>query len=151
MAERPSPNAPRSSRNAALSKKRAEVHWEGNSRELLSEWPAPIRIDFGHTLNEMPEGRPATLDVRPMPSIGKGVFELKTEDEANWYRLVYLARIGDVIYVLDCFKKDSRKTEKNDLARSSSRYKRVQQRLLEERTDAKIKQTGKQADARHKG
>ena len=70
-----------------------------------------MRIDFGLSLNEMQEGRPATLDVRPMQSIGQGVYELKTDDDADWYRLIYLARINDVIYVLDCFEKDTRKTE----------------------------------------
>ena len=88
-------------------------------------------------MNEMQEGRPATLEVRPMPSIASGVFELKTDDEAKWYRMVYLARIDDVIYVLDCFEKNTRKTEKKDLARSLDRYKKVQQRLMEERKNAK--------------
>ncbi len=87
----------------------------------------------------MQQGRPATLDVRPMPSIAKGVFELKTDDERAWYRLVYLARIDDVIYVLDCFEKDTRKTEKKDIKTALARWKNVQQRLLEERRDEKRK------------
>lgn len=87
----------------------------------------------------MQEGRPAPLDVRPMPAIGDGVFELKTEDDARWYRLVYLARIADVIYVLDCFEKNTRKTERKDLATSAARLKQVKQRLTEERKDAKHK------------
>jgi phage-related protein len=123
---------------------RAEVHWEGDTRTVLKQWPKDIRVDFGNALNEMQEGRPATLDVRPMPSIASGVFELKTDDEAKWYRMVYLARIEDVIYVLDCFEKNTRKTEKKDLARSLDRYKKVQQRLAEERTNAKRTQRTKQ-------
>lgn len=125
--------------NATLAKRRAEVHWEGDTRETLQGWPKPIRVDFGNALNEMQEGRPATLDVRPMSSIGSGIFELKTDDEAKWYRLVYLARIADVIYVLDCFEKNTRKTEKKDIARSQDRYKQVQQRLREEQKHAKRK------------
>ena len=74
-----------------------------------------------------------------MPSIGEGVFELKTDDANHWFRLMYLARIGDTIYVLDCFKKNTRKTEKKDLERSRSRYQQVQQKLMEERTNAKRK------------
>lgn len=85
----------------------------------------------------MQNGRPATLDVRPMPSIAKGVFELKTDDERAWYRLVYLARIDDVIYVLDCFEKDSRKTEKKDIKTATARLRNVQRRLLERRRDEK--------------
>jgi phage-related protein len=118
---------------------RAEIHWEGDSKDIVQGWPKPIRLDVGLALNEMQEGRPATLEVRPMPSVGKGVYELKTADEATWYRLMYLARIDNVIYVLDCFEKDTRKTERKDIARSQNRYKRVQERLREERIHAKHK------------
>ena len=75
-----------------------------------------------------------------MPSIGNGVFELKTADESKWYRLVYLARIADVIYVLDCFEKDTRKTEKKDIRNALSRLSQVKQRLMEERRNEKHKQ-----------
>ena len=118
---------------------RAEIHWEGDSRDVLQGWPKLIRLDFGLALHEMQEGREATLQVRPMPTVGKGVFELKTADEAAWYRLMYVARIDDVIYVLDCFKKNSRKTERKDIDRSQNRYKQVQERLREERIHAKHK------------
>ncbi len=74
-----------------------------------------------------------------MQSIGQGVFELKAADEAAWYRVIYLARIENTIYVLDSFKKKSRKTEKNDLNRARARLAQVRQRLQEERTDAQRK------------
>jgi phage-related protein len=74
-----------------------------------------------------------------MQSIGRGVFELKAADEAAWYRVIYLARIENTIYVLDSFKKKSRKTEKNDLNRARARLAQVKRRLQEERTDAKRK------------
>jgi len=57
----------------------------------------PIQWDFGNCLREMQNGRAAKLHVRPMQSIGTGVFELKDADEKTWYRMVYLARIEDTI------------------------------------------------------
>lgn len=74
-----------------------------------------------------------------MKSIGPGVFELKDSDDGHWYRMMYLARIDDKIHVLDCFKKDTRKTEKIDLNRAADRLKVVKRRLMEERKDAKRK------------
>ncbi|MGA7156133.1 MAG: type II toxin-antitoxin system RelE/ParE family toxin [Acidobacteriaceae bacterium] len=124
---------------AGSDSKQALISWEGDTREVICGWPAKIRGDFGLALQEMQNGRPATLDVRPMPSIAKGVFELKTDDERAWYRLVYLARIDDVIYVLDCFEKDTRKTEKKDIKTATARLKNVQRRLMEERRDEKRK------------
>jgi phage-related protein len=58
-------------------------------------------------------------------------------------RCVYLARIDDVIYVLDCFEKDTTKTEKKDLKRASAQLSRVKLRLMEERKDAKRRKTNK--------
>jgi phage-related protein len=74
-----------------------------------------------------------------MQSIGQGVFELKAADDAAWYRIIYLARIEDTIYVLDSFIKKSRKTEKNDLNRARTRLSQVRRRIQEERSDAKRK------------
>jgi phage-related protein len=47
--------------------------------------------------------------------------------------VVYLAKIGGVIYVLHCFEKESRKTDKRDISLSLARLKVVQQRLQEEK------------------
>ena len=51
-----------------------------------------------------------------MKSIGSGVYELKVSDERTWYRTVYLSKVGNTIYVLHCFEKDSRKTDRRDIA-----------------------------------
>ena len=110
------------------------ISWEGDSREVLRAWPKAIREDFGVALGEMQEGKMAALPVRPMPSIAAGVFELKDSDESKWYRLVYLARIADIIFVLHCFTKNTAKTERRDLTTAKQRWKQVQQRLREERT-----------------
>jgi phage-related protein len=118
----------------------ATIEWEGDSWDILKSWPKSIRLDFGISLREVQQGRPPKLDVRPMRSIGEGVFELKDSDESAWYRLIYLARKNDVIFVLDCFEKDSRKTEKHDIKRATARFKQVRQRLVEERRNAKHKQ-----------
>ena len=48
---------------------------------------------------------------------------------------MYLARVRNVIHVLDCFKKKTGKTEKKDLARTEARYKKVRQRMIEDQRD----------------
>lgn len=118
---------------------RAVISWEGDSLEVLKEWPRDVQRVFGLSLLNLQEGIRPTLAARPMQSIGQGVFELKAADEAAWYRVIYLARIENTIYVLDSFTKKSRKTEKNDLNRARARLVQVKQRLQEARTDAKRK------------
>jgi len=116
---------------------RASISWEGDSLEVLKEWPREVQRDFGLSLLKLQEGVRPTLAARPMKSIGLGVFELKAADEAAWYRVIFLARIEDTIYVLDSFTKKSRKTEKNDLNRARARFSNVKQRLQKERINAK--------------
>jgi phage-related protein len=128
--------APAKARSAAIS-------WEGDTRTVVRSWPKPIREDFGVALGEMQEGRETTLPVRPMPSIAPGVFELKDTDKRTWYRMIYLARVEDTIYVLHCFEKSTAKTERRDLHTAEQRWKRVQQRRREERKDEKQRRRGK--------
>jgi phage-related protein len=89
----------------------------------------------------MQYGRPARLNVRPMQSIDQGVFELKDSDEKTWYRMIYLARIHNNIYVLDCFEKDTAKTERKDLNTARVRLSIVRQRIQEQRRHEKLNTT----------
>ena len=80
---------------------RAILQWEGDSLEVLKEWPRIVQRAFGASLMKLQDGQRPDLRTRSMQSIGQGVFELKTADEAAWYRVIYLARIEDTIYVLE--------------------------------------------------
>jgi phage-related protein len=115
----------------------ASILWEGDSWETLKTWPREMQHSFGVALREMQEGRRPTLDARPMQSVGKGVFELKDADDATWYRILYLARIEDTIYVLDCFTKNTRKTESNTLAKARTRLSQLRLRIQERKRDGK--------------
>ena len=109
----------------------AEVVWEGDSLEVIRRFPGPARQDLGAELRRLQTGdRP--LNSRPMPSIGARVYELKEQDERAWYRVIYLAKIGNRIYILHCFEKKSAKTGKSDLALAKARLKRVSARLRSE-------------------
>ena len=108
----------------------ATIAWEGDSREVLKSFPEDIRQNFGFELWELQLGeRPS--DYRPLTSIGPGVFELRDQDERAWYRVVYLSRINDVIYVLHCFEKKSREMPRKDFEKAKQRLKAVKARLAE--------------------
>ena len=110
----------------------AAIAWEGNSREVLQSFPGGVRQNLGFQLWQLQQGeRPA--DYRPLPSIGSGVFELRDQDERAWYRVVYLSRINDVIYVLHCFEKKGRKMPRRDFETAERRFKVVKARLAGEK------------------
>jgi phage-related protein len=72
-----------------------------------------------------------------MSSIGAGVYELKESDERTWYRAIYLSKVGNLIHVLHCFEKDSRKTDRRDVELARQRLKLVKQRIQEQRANEK--------------
>lgn len=50
---------------------------------------------------------------------------MKTADERAWYRVIYLTRIGDELFVLHAFEKNSRKTDRRDLEIAKSRLRSI--------------------------
>jgi phage-related protein len=88
----------------------------------------------GFSPRQIQIGREATSQTRCMSSIGAGVYELKETDARTWYRAIYLSKVGNTTYVLHCFEKASRKTDRRDLKVARERLKKVRQRLEEQRT-----------------
>jgi phage-related protein len=115
-----------------MTKPLAEIAWEGDSKEVLSGFPSEVRSTFGFSLRRLQNGELPRCGVRPMASVGKGVWELKTDDARTWYRVMYLSQIQGVIYVLHAFEKDSTRTDRRDIEIAKKRLKDVHQRLREE-------------------
>ena len=113
----------------------AEIHWEGDAREVLAGFPASIRAEFGYSLWQLQQGRTPNSATRRMQSLGPGIWELKESDQKTWYRVMYLSRVRNVIYVLHCFEKRSHKTDRRDLEIVRERLHRVRQRIRQERTE----------------
>ncbi|MGO9340279.1 MAG: type II toxin-antitoxin system RelE/ParE family toxin [Terracidiphilus sp.] len=113
-------------------KPRAEIAWEGDSKEVLSAFPSEVKSTIGFSLRRLQNGELPRCGVRPMASVGKGVWELKTDDARTWYRVMYLTQIQGVIYVLHAFEKDGTRTDRRDIEIAKNRLKIVHQRLREE-------------------
>jgi phage-related protein len=66
-------------------------------------------------------------DFRPMPSVGKGVEELRVWDEAGTFRVIYTARWADMVVVLHAFQKKTQATSKADVELARARWKQLMQ------------------------
>ncbi len=58
-----------------------------------------------------------------MPSIGEGVKEIRVQDEAGAFRVIYLAKMSDAVYVLHCFQRKTRQTSLADIKLARKRFK----------------------------
>jgi phage-related protein len=61
-------------------------------------------------------------DFKPMPTVGKGAEELRVWDDSGTYRVVYVARLREAVYVLHAFQKKTRSTSKQDIEIATHRY-----------------------------
>ena len=57
-----------------------------------------------------------------MPSIGLGVFEIRVRAEGA-FRVIYVTKFAEGIYVLHAFRKKARKTPKAEIKLARTRYR----------------------------
>lgn len=93
----------------------------GDSLKCLREFPEDVRHDAGYQLDKVQRGEQPE-DFKPMPSIGKGVEELRVWDDSGTYRVIYTARLADAVYVPHAFQKKVQVTAKRDVELARKRY-----------------------------
>ena len=59
----------------------------GDSLECIRRFPEPVRHDTGYQLERVQHGKP-TRDFKPIPSVGKGVEELRVWGDSGTYHVL---------------------------------------------------------------
>ena len=98
------------------------VEFRGNSLDDLRRFARSVRREAGHQLDQVQNGQEPD-DWKPMNTVGQGVKEIRIRDAAGAFRIVYVAKLADAVYVLHCFKKKTEKTSKIDLDVAAKRYR----------------------------
>ncbi len=97
------------------------IRFLGDSLKCLRDFSDDARQDAGYQLDAVQRGeQPA--DFKPVPTIGKGVEEIRLWDDSGTYRVIYTARIAAAVYVLHAFQKKTQATSKRDIEVAKSRY-----------------------------
>lgn len=99
------------------------INWVGSSREDLRSFPAFARTKAGFQLRAVQKGQ-VPSDFKPMPTIGKGVEEIRIRAKGA-YRVFYVARFSEAVYVLHAFEKKTQKTAKEDIKVGQQRYQQM--------------------------
>ena len=97
------------------------IEFRGRALDDLRAFPATARREAGHQLDYVQRGRYPD-DWKPMSAVGTGVREIRIREEAGAFRLLYVAKFDDVVYVLHCFQKKTQRTSKMDLDLAKARY-----------------------------
>jgi phage-related protein len=100
------------------------VRFVGTAREDLAAFPEPARRTAGYELFMVQVGREPS-DFKPMPDVGHGVHEIRVGDRAGTFRVIYVARFNEAIYVLHAFQKKTPKTSRVDIEVARRRYRLI--------------------------
>jgi phage-related protein len=98
------------------------VEFRGSALDDLRAFPQAARREAGYQLDRVQQGREPD-DWKPMNTVGRGVREIRIRDNAGAFRVLYVAKLEDAVYVLHCFQKKTQKTSKADLNLAAQRYR----------------------------
>jgi phage-related protein len=92
----------------------------------IAEFPEDIRGNLADALARLDEGQFLMMPLsRPMPSIGKGMNELRFRDRAGIYRVLYVLAGAGTIYLIHAFIKKAQKTPQQNIDLAKRRLKEI--------------------------
>lgn len=104
------------------------IVWMGSSLEDVLAFPLTARKEVGYQLHRIQYGI-EPKDWKPFSEVGAGVNEIRVRDARGIYRIMYVAKFDEAIYVLHSFQKKTQQTDRHDKDIARTRYNlAIQQR-----------------------
>lgn len=95
-------------------------------KKELEDFPEEVRGDLADAVARLEEGHKLSMPLsRPMPSIGKGVHELRFKDRSGIYRVIYVFAKGGNIWLLHAFMKKTQQTPDKNMNTAKKRLREV--------------------------
>ena len=101
-----------------------EIRWVGSAYDDLLKFPEEPRRDAGFQLSKVQSGLDPE-DWKPFGEIGAGTREIRIRDGSGIFRMMYVAKFEEAVYVLHCFQKKTQATSKRDKEIAEARYRAV--------------------------
>ena len=105
---------------------RKKLAFLDTSLDDLRAFPESSRQEIGYQLDRIQQGL-NPYDWKPFSTIGPGVREIRTSDAGGIYRVMYVAKFEEAVYVLHCFQKKTQTTSQSDIDLAKRRYKELVQ------------------------
>ena len=94
--------------------------WLGSSLADVRAFPNEARQEAGFQLRRVLQGL-SPSDWKPIPTVGLGVIEIRIHTTEE-YRVFYVAKFAEAVYVLHAFHKQTQKTSQHDITLAQRRY-----------------------------
>ncbi|WP_285261303.1 type II toxin-antitoxin system RelE/ParE family toxin [Halopseudomonas bauzanensis] len=95
-----------------------------SSQKDLRAMPAEVRHALGVELMTVQYGGEPS-DFKPMKEVGVGAYEIRHRDANGAFRVIYITKLADAVYVLHAFQKKTQKTKRADIELAAKRYKLI--------------------------
>ena len=95
----------------------------GSALADLRNFPVEARREAGYQLSQVQLGFEPT-DWKPLGSIGRGVREIRIHKQGG-FRVIYITRFHEAVYVLHAFQKKTRKIPGKDTELIKTRLKMI--------------------------
>ena len=99
------------------------MYFVGSAQDDLAAFPIEARRIAGFELWQVQRGLMPS-DFKPMHGVGPGAYEVRIHAAGEW-RVIYVAKLKDAVYVLHAFGKKTQKTPQADIDLAARRYKQL--------------------------
>ena len=101
-----------------------QIRWVGSAYHDLLAFPKEARKEAGFQLGKVQAGlEPA--DWKLFDEVGAGTKEIRIREASGTFRVMYVAKFEEAVYVLHCFQKKTPATSKQDRTIAAARYRAV--------------------------
>ena len=101
-----------------------QILWPGSAYDDLLAFPKDARKEAGFQSGKVQAGLDPA-DWKPFDEAGAGTREIRIREASGIYRVMYVAKFDEAIYVLYCFQKKTQATGKQDRTIVAARYRAV--------------------------
>ncbi|MDB5776335.1 MAG: Phage-related protein [Herbaspirillum sp.] len=101
-----------------------EIRWVGSAYDDVLAFPDEPRRQAGFQLGKVQAGMDPA-DWKPFDDVGAGTREIRIRENSGAYRVMYIAKFEEAVYVLHCFQKKTQATSKHDKEIAEARYRAV--------------------------
>ena len=99
------------------------LKFAGSALADIRVFPLEARQEAGYQLSQVQFGHEPS-DWKPMSSISPGVREIRIHKKGE-FRVIYITKFNEAVYVLHAFQKKARKISKKDMELIKARLKMI--------------------------
>jgi phage-related protein len=107
------------------------LRFRGTSKKDLLAFPEDAVGEAGYQLYQVQTGAEPD-DWKAIKTVGQGCYEIRIDEGGDAFRIIYVAKFAQAVFVLHCFQKKTPQTAQRDIDLAKDRYKDLVQELKNE-------------------